>query len=45
MKLTNIDNTLKYIHNKDGSYTFIFVYNITNYLNTEKLNFYFLNNK
>jgi hypothetical protein len=48
MKLIDIDKTLKYVLNKDGSYTFIFIDTISNMLNKEvskeKLNFYFLNN-
>ena len=48
MKLLNIENSLKYVLNKDGSYTFIFVNNITNMLKNkekkQKLNFYFLEN-
>lgn len=48
MKLLNIEKSLKYVINKDGSYTFIFVNTISNMLkNKEKkqeLNFYFLKN-
>ena len=48
MKLLNIENSLKYICNKDGSYTFIFVDTISNILKNkeekQELNFYFLEN-
>mgnify|MGYP003384335567 CR=1 FL=1 len=49
MKLFNIENSLKYVLNKDGSYTFIFIDTITNMLKNkeekQELNFYFLKNK
>ena len=45
MKLFNIENSLKYVLNKDGSYTFIFIDTITNMLKNkeekQELNFYF----
>lgn len=48
MKLLNIENSLKYVCNKDGSYTFIFVDTISNILKNkeekQELNFYFLEN-
>lgn len=48
MKLLNIENSLKYVCNKDGSYTFIFVDTISNMLKNkeekQELNFYFLKN-
>jgi hypothetical protein len=48
MKLLNIENSLKYVCNKDGSYTFIFVDTISNMLKNkeekQELNFYFLEN-
>ena len=48
MKLINIENSLKYVINKDGSYTFIFIDTITNMIKNKKekqeLNFYFLEN-
>ena len=48
MKLLNIENSLKYILNKDGSYTFIFVDTISNIIKNkeekQELNFYFLKN-
>jgi|SaaInlStandDraft_4_1057021.scaffolds.fasta_scaffold03721_1 hypothetical protein len=46
MKLLNIENSLKYVCNKDGSYTFIFVDTILNMIEKkQELNFYFLENK
>lgn len=48
MKSLNIENSLKYICNKDGSYTFIFVDTISNMLKNkeekQELNFYFFKN-
>lgn len=48
MKLLNIENSLKYVLNKDGSYTFIFVDTISNIIKNkeekQELNFYFLEN-
>jgi len=48
MKLLNIENSLKYVLNKDGSYTFIFVDTISNIIKNkeekQELNFYFLKN-
>jgi len=48
MKLLNIENSLKYVCNKNGSYTFIFVDTISNILKNkeekQELNFYFLKN-
>lgn len=49
MKLLNIEKSLKYVLNKDGSYTFIFVDTISNIIKNkeekkQELNFYFLEN-